>query len=151
MKQNGYTLMELMIVVAIIGILATLAIPSYTSHVRRTRRSDATATLLAAQAGMERYYAENNTYASATLGAGNSTTDILSAGASCTAENTAPSHDNYYCISFGAQTASVYTLTATPIAGKSQASDTECTALSITSTGVKSSTGTGTTANCWEG
>jgi type IV pilus assembly protein PilE len=62
-RQSGFTLIELMIVVAIIGIIAAVAYPSYTEYVREARRSDAMAALLAAQLEQEKYRANNTTYA----------------------------------------------------------------------------------------
>jgi type IV pilus assembly protein PilE len=60
--ERGFTLIEVMIVVAIVGILATIAYPSYTEQVAKGRRSQARVQLLAAQQWMERFYSENYRY-----------------------------------------------------------------------------------------
>lgn len=62
MKKNGFTLIELMIVVVILGILAAIAYPSYQEQVRQTRRANAQANLMELASYMERYYTENFTY-----------------------------------------------------------------------------------------
>lgn len=63
----GFTLIEMMIVVAIIGILAALALPSYQAYIQRGDRATARAALLEAQQFMERFYAANNTFNGAVL------------------------------------------------------------------------------------
>lgn len=66
MSRNGFTLVELMIVVAIIGILASIALPSYQRYVLQGKAVEATSTLSDLRVKMERYYGDQTppTYAS---------------------------------------------------------------------------------------
>ncbi|MGI6278511.1 MAG: type II secretion system protein [Patescibacteria group bacterium] len=59
-KRSGFTLLELLIVIAIIGILASLAAVSYSSAQRRARDSQRQADLKAIQNALEQYYADND-------------------------------------------------------------------------------------------
>ena len=61
-KQKGFTLIELMIVVAIVSILAAVAFPSYQQHVLRGNRAEGRTALLDAAARLERYYSDNNKF-----------------------------------------------------------------------------------------
>ena len=72
-RVKGFTLIEVMIVVAIVSILAAIAYPSYTEQVRKSRRADATGALLGLAGFLERRYTENGNYCD-TGGSGGSST-----------------------------------------------------------------------------
>lgn len=63
--QNGFTLIELMIVVAVIGILAAVALPSYQDYVTRGKIPDATSGLASKRVQIEQFFQDNRTYAAA--------------------------------------------------------------------------------------
>lgn len=71
-KNKGFSLIELMMVVALIGIIAAIAIPNYQEGIKKSRRADAKASLLSFAAAMEREYSINGTY----LGADEDDNDI---------------------------------------------------------------------------
>jgi type IV pilus assembly protein PilE len=60
--QHGFTLIELMIVVAVVGILTSIAYPAFTEQIAKGRRAEARATLLIANQWTERFYTENYRY-----------------------------------------------------------------------------------------
>lgn len=139
-KTKGFTLIELMIAVVVIGILAAIAYPSYIEQVRKSRRADATTALLTAAQTLERFYTENNTYATATAAAGGTIPNWAPADR--------PAAQATYTISLPAAqlTANSYTIVATPTGV--QASDPNCGVYTLTHTGVKNVT-PGTIARCW--
>jgi len=61
----GFTLIEVMVVVAIVGILATVGYPAYTDYVRRGKIAEAVSTLAEARAKLEQYFLDNRTYVGA--------------------------------------------------------------------------------------
>jgi len=65
-RKSGFTLIEVMVVVAIVAILAAIAIPSYTQYIMRSKITEATSNLLAMRTKIEQYYQDNRSYAPAT-------------------------------------------------------------------------------------
>lgn len=72
--ESGFTLIEVMVVVAIVGILAAIAIPSYRDYIIRARIAEATSALAAKRVRMETFYDNNRTY----VGAPDCAADMLS-------------------------------------------------------------------------
>lgn len=62
-EQRGFTLIEMMVVVAIVGILLTLALPAYNDYLMRGRTTEAFGALGGAQASAEQYWSNNRSYA----------------------------------------------------------------------------------------
>lgn len=134
----GFTLVELMIVVAVIAILAAIAMPSYTDYVRKARRTDAKNALLDLAARQERFMSMNNAYTKvpANLGYGGTfPADVLSG-------NTA-----YYQINVPTATGTAFSATATPVGA--QAAD-KCGTYSIDQLGTQWNMGNELeSASCW--
>ena len=137
--RNGFTLIELMIVVAIIAILAAIGYPAYQDQVQKTRRSDGIAALSQAAQLQERWFSQNGTYSLTINDIGGSgspegfyTISVANPGtAGCS------SNGNIYC----------FALTATPTGA--QTNDTRCANLTLSNTGVKGNSGTLPSTDCW--
>jgi len=136
-SAQGFTLIELMVVVVIVAILMGIALPSYQDSVRKARRSDAMSALMDAANRQEQVMLDTNSYSSTMAGLGMSAT----------------SPEGDYTI--GITTATVgcpittcYVLTATPVTGSQQANDAKCDKFTLTSTGTKTANGT-LGSECW--
>ena len=130
--KNGFTLIELMIVVAIIGILAVIAVPNYTDYVQRGKAAEATSNLANLKNRMEQYFQDNKTYAN--------TGGLI---APCSPVASSAEFFDYACT---VQTDDSFTITATPVAGKGM----DGFSFTIDQDNLKTSVFDGTVgANCW--
>ena len=127
-KTAGFTLIEVVIVVAIVGILAAIAIPSYQNSVQKSRRAEAKDALMNVAARQERWFLQHNQYVAS--GAPTDTLDIIGAGVT---------DNGFYdvTISNPCGDSSCYTVTATALAA--QLNDTVCERMTINHIGVKES------------
>lgn len=135
---TGFTLIEVMIVVAILGILAAIAYPSYQRYVQKSRRTDAKTALLDLATREERFFTMNNTYAGTAVNLGYGGTFPISVLTSGTA---------FYQLTVTASSATAFTATATPIGA--QAGDALCGTYTVDQLGTQGNSGTGTAADCW--
>ncbi len=106
-RVTGFSLLELMMVLAIVAILATLALPSYRHQMQQGRRLDAITSLLSVRLAQEKWRASHSSYASL---------DDLGWAS-------AVSLDGYYQLSLSQRTAAAFLVTAQPISGGPQQGD----------------------------
>jgi type IV pilus assembly protein PilE len=140
---RGFTLLELMVVVAIISLVAAYAAFNYGRYAFRTRRSEGQQTLMAIAAAEERYFTTYNTYVITTAG-------ITLTGTNGLAFKSANSVNGYYAITVAAGASGdnqSYQLTATP-AG-SQVGD-KCGNLLLDNAGAKTFSGNTSNGDCWK-
>lgn len=152
-KASGFTLIELMIVVAVIGILAAIAYPSYQDSVAKSKRADAQGALLSLAGALERHFTETNSYCDA------GTTAPTTCGDGGTGDKGAPSifttqvpvdgGSKYYDLEIEDVTATTFEIRAIPTLNGSMDGD-KCGTFTYTHAGVQDVTGgTETKANCW--
>lgn len=135
-RQGGFTLIELMFVVAVLGVLAAVALPTYADSQRRAHRGQAQSDLVEVAQGVERYYTINNTYDGATL-------EKIWGGTKSPKQGQA-----FYNLSLEvAEQGRAFTLTATPEASTGQVKD-KCGTMTINSRGLKTPSST-EELECW--
>ena len=154
-RPAGFTLVELMVVVAIATLLLAVAVPSYISYIRQSRRTEARTAVLDLAGREERFFSTNGAAYSSTpgqlgyaafgvpIGSGYyQLTLCVPAAGNCVANLNMPSPP----------AAPSYTVVATPVAGQSQVNDTQCGAFAVDSVGQQyaiTSAGASNTAYCW--
>lgn len=134
MLQKGFTLIEVMIVVAIIGILAAIAYPSYLEYVLKSDRAEGKVHLLSAMQAQERIYSQTMSY--------------VSNVANLTGVNQKSEH-NKYTLSINNCTGNADTKSCVIMLATPTRADPNCAVLSIDSRGVKATTGTKGVDYCW--
>ena len=132
----GFTLIEVMIVVAIIAILSAIAMPVYSDYIRRGRIPEATSNLSSLQVKMEQWFQDNQTYRA-------------SSGTSCGLADFTGSYFYFSCTAASAATA--YVWTATGITGTTMAGFTyTINQDSVKATYITGVSGwTATSTSCW--
>lgn len=137
-NMSGFTLVEVMVVVAILSILAAFAWSSYQESVISSGRADAKSELNDTAQRLQRCFTANNTYSPADGVC--SVVDELNGAGGIT------SRGGYYSITANL-TQTTYVLTAAPVAGKRQAADTRCGSLTLNQAGQRGASGAD--PRCW--
>lgn len=135
---RGFTLIELMIVVAIVAILAAIAYPGYQAHMVKTYRNAAKSCMSEIAQYLERRYTTNLAYTGTSI-----------AGSSALACQGASNLTARYTITLNVADARSYTITATPV-GAQYTRDTLCGTLTLNQADTRTESGTAATAaECW--
>lgn len=140
LARAGFTLLELMIVVAIIAVLAAIAVPTYTNYVVRTKRVAAASCLSQYANYMARFYTTNLNYKKDADDNGIVLPTLGCAGPDQT--------QDYYKYMLASATTSAYSLKAVPLNAQ-QSRDTRCGTLTLDQTGRRGISGTGDVKKCW--
>ncbi|WQN29384.1 type IV pilin protein [Stutzerimonas stutzeri] len=145
MRQRGFSLIELMVVVAVISMLAAIAYPNYQQYQLKAGRSDGHAKLTQVMQAQERFYSQNQSFTT-NLGAGGLALPGVAANAAANSDEGRYSVAAAACAA-GTPLTRCVRLVAT--ATGSQVADAQCGNLILTSQGLKDRTGTGSRESCW--
>ena len=130
-RAKGFTLIEMLIVVAIVAILATIAYPAYQNYIQRTRRADGKELAMRIAAAEERYFTNLNRY----------TTDLSAVAVGSTSEKA-----YYTAVVTTDHDDQTYLITLTP---QSPQDADACGDLTINNTGFKGFSGAESNGKCW--
>jgi type IV pilus assembly protein PilE len=146
-RQRGFTLIELMVVVAIVALLAAVGLPSYQNYVLKSNRSVAKTKLLELAARQEQYFSDNKVYTNnlQLLGVAASPMSVDSRGSWVAVGSATQRYTISAAISNGGMS---FTLTA-DTAGEQTKDDSNCATLTLTETGLRGGTGA-LAAACWD-
>ena len=136
---GGFTLIELMVVIALVAVLLAVAFPSYLGSVRKGRRAEGIAALTTLQQAQERFRGNNTTYGNL-----NAPADVATLP---NAASFASSANQRYTLAVSGNSPTGYTLTAT--AAGAQADDTPCVVMGVRATGGNIRYGSGTGSIDW--
>lgn len=142
----GFTLVELMIVVAVIAIIAAVAYPSYIHSVAKTKRAAAQGCLSQYATYMERFYTQNLRYDK--IADGTADNPVVGSNATLILDCASPQGlgaDYHFSV---AATRDTYTVSAAPT-GAQRTRDTACGDLGINQLGTKTASGSDGAAKCW--
>ncbi|HXH03939.1 MAG TPA: type IV pilin protein [Candidatus Competibacteraceae bacterium] len=134
--MRGFTLIELMIAVAVVAILAAIAYPSYQEQVLKSRRAEGKALIMNMAQSLERCYTRFSRY------------DDPGCAIATTLTGAGQASEGGWYLATGVINRNDFTLTAAP--RKGQTKDSACGSLTLTHSGIRNITGSGSASTCWQ-